>query len=93
MTGVLVLVVWIAIPAALFAIWFLFRSGGYKRRPLDAPPGRDWTFTGERFVDPSSGVLVEVWWNARRGERAYVRARSDRGGSAGDEGAEPRERV
>ncbi len=55
MTGALVFVVWIAIPAALIVIWLLFRSGGYKRRPLDAPPGRDWTFTGERFVDPKSG--------------------------------------
>ena len=61
---------------ALALIWVLFRSKGYKRRPLDAPPGPDWTLTGERFVDPTSGVLVEVWWDARRGERAYVRAGS-----------------
>jgi hypothetical protein len=72
--GVLVFVVWIGIPVALVVIWLLFRSGGYKRRPLDAPPGRDWTFTGERFVDPRSGELLEVWFRARTGERAYVRA-------------------
>ena len=42
----------------------------------DAPPGRDWTFTGERFFDPKSGELVEVWQRARNGERAYVRSRS-----------------
>jgi hypothetical protein len=24
---------------ALLLIWFFFRKGGYKRRPLDAPPG------------------------------------------------------
>ena len=76
MTGVLVFVVWITIPAALALIWFLFRSGGYKRHPLDAPPGRDWTLTEERFVDPKSGELLEVWYCARSGERAYVRARS-----------------
>jgi len=23
---------------ALILIWFFFRSGGYKRRPLNAPP-------------------------------------------------------
>ncbi len=74
MIGVLVFVVWIGIPVALVVIWLLFRSGGYKRRPLDAPPGRDWTFTGERFVDPRSGELLEVWFRARTGERAYVRA-------------------
>jgi hypothetical protein len=75
-TGCLVLFFWIAVPAALVLIWLLFRSGGYKRQPLDAPPGRDWTFTGERFVDPKSGELLEVWQQPRTGERAYVRARS-----------------
>ena len=77
MTGGLIFLVWIAVPAALVVVWFFFRSGGYKRRPLDAPPGRDWTFTGERFVDPNSGALIEVWWNARSGERTYVRAQSE----------------
>ena len=41
-------------------IWLLFRNGGYKRRPLDAPPGPDWELTDERFVDPSSGESLEV---------------------------------
>ena len=62
---------------AIILIWFFFRSGGYKRRPLDAPPpGPDWTFTGERFLDPGSGEMLEVWHCPRTGERAYVRARS-----------------
>jgi hypothetical protein len=74
-TGVIVRFGWIAVPA-LFLVWFLFRSRGYKRRPLDAPPAQDWTFTGERFVDPGSGVLIEVWQHAVSGKRAYVRARS-----------------
>ncbi|HKN30422.1 MAG TPA: hypothetical protein VJY34_22080 [Roseiarcus sp.] len=77
MTGCFALLLWIVVPAALVLIWHFFRSGGYKREPLDAPPpGVDWTFTGERFVDPSSGELLEVWQQARSGERAYVRARS-----------------
>jgi len=74
-TVVLVLVFWFVIPAALVLIWLLFRPGGYKRQPLDAPPAGDWTFTGERFVDPGSGETLEVWFRARTGERAYVRAR------------------
>jgi hypothetical protein len=61
---------------ALLLIWFFFRSRGYKRQPLDAPPGRDWSFTGERFLDPPSGEMVEVWYCPRTGERAYVRARA-----------------
>ena len=76
MTVCLASLFWIAVPAALVLVWLLFRSGGYKRRPLDAPPARDWTFTGERFVDPQSGELIEVWLAPRTGERAYVRAGS-----------------
>jgi len=61
---------------AVVLVWFFFRSGGYKRRPLDAPPGPDWTFTGERFLDPGSGETLEVWQQPRTGERAYVRAKA-----------------
>lgn len=68
--------IWALAVAAPVLIWLLFRSGGYKRRLLDAPPGPDWTATGERFVDPRSGETAEVWMRARDGERAYVRARS-----------------
>jgi hypothetical protein len=60
---------------AVVLIWFFFRSGGYKREPLNAPPGRDWTLTDERFLDPASGETLEVWYCPRTGERAYVRAR------------------
>jgi hypothetical protein len=60
---------------ALFLVWFFFRKGGYKRRPLDAPPGPDWSFTGERFLDPASGETLEVWSRPRTGERAYVQTR------------------
>ena len=66
----------VGIFAALILVWFFFRSSGYKRRPLDAPPGRDWVFTGERFLDPSYGEMLEVWRHPKTGERAYVRARS-----------------
>ena len=29
--------------------------------------------TGERFVDPETGALMEVWYDAATGERSYVR--------------------
>jgi len=54
-------------------IWLLFRGGGYKRRPLTAPPGPGWEATGERFLDPRSGELVAVYFCRRSGERAYVK--------------------
>jgi hypothetical protein len=55
--------------------WLLFRSCGYKRIPLDAPPGPGWVATGESFVDPTSGEALEVWLRPQSGERAYVRKR------------------
>jgi hypothetical protein len=65
------------LPAGVFLAailtWLVFRNGGYKRRPLDAPPGPDFRFTGERFLDPPTGEMVEVWYCPRTGERAYVR--------------------
>ena len=30
--------------------------------------------TGERFVDPTTGELMEVWYDAATGERSYVKA-------------------
>jgi hypothetical protein len=69
-------IVWAVIAGAIVLIWLMFRSGGYKRRPLDAPPGPDWKMTGERFIDPTSGEMLEVWQRPASGERAYVRAQS-----------------
>ena len=61
---------------ALALVWLIFRSRGYKREPLDAPPRGDFRLTGERFLDPHSGAMLEVWYSPSTGERAYVRARS-----------------
>ncbi len=36
--------------------------------------GSGWETTAERFVDPTSGKLVEVRYNPQTGERAYVDA-------------------
>jgi hypothetical protein len=68
--------IWCGIVAVPVLIWLLFRSGGYKRQPLDTPPGPDWEQTAERFVDPGSGETLDVWYCPRSGERAYVRSRS-----------------
>lgn len=70
------LVIWGGGMALLVLVWALFRTGGYKRRPLDAPPGLGWELTDERFVDPSSGETLDVWFQPQSGERAYVRSRS-----------------
>ncbi|WP_298225034.1 hypothetical protein [Acidocella sp.] len=41
-------------------------------RNLTAPPGPGWERTQEVFQDPSSGELLEVWYNPITGQRRYV---------------------
>lgn len=36
------------------------------------PRGPRWRRTDERFVDPETGKLVTVWFDANTGERRYV---------------------
>jgi hypothetical protein len=62
-------------PAAIGAVMvlaILFERRGYKRI-VDVRPGPDWQATGERFVDPGSGVPVEVFFQPATGKRVYVR--------------------
>ena len=39
-------------------------------RPVNRSTGR-WQFTGERFVEPTSGERLEVFYNPETGERDY----------------------
>lgn len=48
-----------------------FFEGRYRTRRAT---GSGWQTTAERFVDPTSGKLVEVRYNPQTGERAYVDA-------------------
>lgn len=45
----------------------------YKPVSVSRPDPR-WTDTGERFVDPETGVLTAVYFDAARGERHYLAA-------------------
>ena len=65
---------WLAVIIAVVLAWAFFRQGGYKRDALTAPPGPGWVKTDERFVDPTSGETLDVWFDPKTGERAYVRA-------------------
>jgi hypothetical protein len=33
--------------------------------------GSEWQLTGERFIDPSTGKLMQVRYNPQTGERSY----------------------
>ncbi len=52
----------------------LFERWRYRR--IEEPPKGDWQRTGEQFIDPSTGVPVEVMFDPRTGERRYVAAES-----------------
>ena len=64
------------------AIWLLFwglaltAGVGYERwrykSNLARPPGAAFKPTGERFVDPGTGQLVEVYYDEASGKRSYV---------------------
>lgn len=62
---------WLFAVGALIVIGTVFERVLYK--PLKAGnPGPGWTETGERFVDPETGTMVKVLFNATSGERRYA---------------------
>lgn len=64
---------WCLINGALLTAGIVFERWQY-RQPQTRAPGAGWQITGERFVDPTSGEFMEVWFEPRSGERRYVRS-------------------
>ena len=65
--------VWFAgLEMALFGILILIGTFFEGRYRAARATGTGWQTTGERFIDPTSGQLVEVRYNPQTGERAYV---------------------
>lgn len=49
----------------------------WRYKPIrDGRPDPRWTDTGERFVDPETGVLTAVYFDSAKGERHYLAAPS-----------------
>jgi|SRR5471030_1811051 hypothetical protein len=70
-TGIAAPALWLFTLGALTVIGTVFERVLYK--PLkDRSPGPGWTDTGERFVDPETGKVVKVLYNAASGERQYA---------------------
>lgn len=45
----------------------------WRYKPVsDQRPDPRWTDTGERFVDPETGVLTAVYFDPAKGERHYL---------------------
>ena len=76
--GVVLTVVGLALPlgiylmitGAILAIGVLVERRGYRPR-VNRDSGQ-WQETSERFIDPVSGHLIVVRYNAETGERDYV---------------------
>jgi hypothetical protein len=49
----------------------LFERWRYRQAP--PPPGARWERTAERFVDPTTGDTLEVYYDPASGERRYLR--------------------
>ncbi len=70
-TGIAAPALWLFTLGALTVVGTVFERVLYK--PLkDGSPGPGWTDTGERFVDPGTGKMVKVLFNAASGARQYV---------------------
>ena len=52
----------------------------WRYRHLTERPDGSWQATGERFIDPSTGEPVEVFYDPRTGERRYVSDKQPRQG-------------
>ena len=63
------LVIYLAINGLLIAGGILFERSGYRSH-VNRMQGK-WQHTGERFNDPTSGQVVEVYYNPQTGERDY----------------------
>ena len=66
--GVIALASW----ATIAALALVFERYRYKA-VVDAPSGPGWERTEERFIDPSSGETLTVYYQPATGKRAYVR--------------------
>jgi len=62
--------IYLAASGVLVAGGILFERRGYHPR-VDRTRGR-WQPTGERFVDPTTGQMMEVHYNPETGQRDYV---------------------
>lgn len=64
-----------AFPALVFGALLLIGTAfeRWRYKQPKAPGTAQGLATGERFVDPESGALMEVWYDAATGERTYVK--------------------
>ena len=67
---------WLLIAGGVITVGTLLERVFYKPL-LRGSPGAGWQKTGERFVDPDSGKMVDVFYNPASGQRQYVAQAED----------------
>ena len=63
--------VWLALWGVALTAGIAYERWRYKGN-LAWPPAAAFKPTGERFVDPGTGQLVEVYYDQASGKRSYV---------------------
>ena len=63
------LVIYLAVNGIIITGGILLERSSYRSK-VDRTQG-SWQSTGERFNDPTSGKLIEVYYNPQTGERDY----------------------
>ena len=70
------LVIYLAINGLIITGGILLERSSYRSK-VDRTQG-NWQSTGERFNDPTSGKLIEVYYNPQTGERDYRESETQR---------------
>ena len=65
---------WLLVNGLIFTLGIVFERWRYK--PTRSPQAAKGAPTGERFIDPRSGELMEVYYDASSGERSYVQVKA-----------------
>jgi hypothetical protein len=73
-SGYSVIALWLLINGAALTLGMLFERWRYK--PEMQPHEAKGQPTGERFVDPQTGEVTEVYFDASTGERSYVKVKT-----------------
>jgi hypothetical protein len=61
----------VGVPGLIITVGMLVERWRYKK-PTRALPGPGWVASEERFVDPETGKVLTVFYQAQTGERRYV---------------------
>ena len=71
MTGFWPPAFWLLVNGSVLTLGLVFERWRYK--PMQTAASAKGVPTGERFVDPETGALMEVYYDAATGVRTYVR--------------------